>query len=67
MNEKVCWSCGHPYEHHTIEGGCNYEGANEHCDCVRYEDAEYLGEQRKRDIYTVSDRRRLNMRRNRRA
>ena len=59
MNDKVCWNCGHPYEHHTIAGGCSFEQAGDRCDCPKYEDNEYLGEQRKRDTYTLSDRRRL--------
>jgi hypothetical protein len=50
--------------YHTIAGGCSFapEGA-ERCDCPRYEDSEYYGEQRKRDTYTLSDRRRLTLRR----
>jgi hypothetical protein len=36
------------------------------CDCPRYEDSEYYGEQRKRDTYTLSDRRRLGQGRPRR-
>jgi hypothetical protein len=54
-------------EYHTIAGGCSFarEGG-ERCDCPRYEDSEYFGEQRKRDMYTLSDRRRLNLRRARR-
>jgi hypothetical protein len=64
VNERVCWNCGHLQERHTIAGGCSFapEGS-ERCDCPRYEDSEYSGEQRKRDTYTLSDRRRLNLRR----
>ncbi|MET0648571.1 MAG: hypothetical protein ABW208_18320 [Pyrinomonadaceae bacterium] len=60
MNDRSCWNCGHLQEHHTIAGGCSFaaEGA-ERCDCPRYEDSEYEGEQRKRDTYTLSDRRRI--------
>ena len=64
MNERVCWNCGHLQEYHTIAGGCSFAPAGgERCDCPRYEDSEYYGEQRKRDTYTLSDRRRLNLRR----
>lgn len=59
MNERTCWNCGHLYEYHTIAGGCSFAREAERCDCRRYEDSEYLGEQRKRDTYTLSDRRRL--------
>jgi hypothetical protein len=54
-------------EHHTIAGGCSFapEGG-ERCDCPRYEDSEYSGEQRKRDTYTLSDRRRIGQGRPRR-
>ena len=64
VNDRVCWNCGHLHEYHTIAGGCSFarEGG-ERCDCPRYEDSEYYGEQRKRDTYTLSDRRRLNLRR----
>ena len=68
MNGRSCWNCGHSQEHHTITGGCSFvvgEGA-ERCDCPRYEDSEYNGEQRKRDTYTLSDRRRLGQGRPRR-
>ena len=67
VNDRVCWNCGHLQGHHTIAGGCSFaaEGA-ERCDCPRYEDSEYDGEQRKRDTYTLSDRRRLSLRRTRR-
>ena len=60
VNDRACWNCGHPHEYHTIAGGCSFarEGG-ERCDCPRYEDSEYYGEQRKRDMYTLSDRRRL--------
>ncbi|HEV3470742.1 MAG TPA: hypothetical protein VG148_15565 [Pyrinomonadaceae bacterium] len=63
MNERFCWNCGHPYEYHTAAGGCSFGGGGERCDCPRYEDSEYYGEQRKRDTYTLSDRRRLQPRR----
>ncbi len=66
MNDKTCWNCSHIHEHHTIAGGCSFTREGEHCDCPRYEDNEYLGEQSKRDTYTLSDRRRLNLRRVRR-
>ena len=59
MNNRTCWNCGHYHEHHTIEGGCSFEREAERCDCARYEDGEYVGEQKKRDLYTLSDRRRL--------
>ena len=64
MNERVCWNCGHSQANHTIAGGCSFapEGS-ERCDCPRYEDGDYYGAQRKRDTYTLSDRRRLNLRR----
>jgi hypothetical protein len=51
------------HEYHTIAGGCSFARDGERCDCPRYEDSEYFGEQRKRDTYTLSDRRRLNLRR----
>ena len=41
-------------------------GGEQRCDCPRYEDSEYYGDQRKRDMYTLSDRRRLSLRRERR-
>lgn len=63
MNERVCWNCGHLQQHHTIAGGCSFAPGGERCDCPRYEDGDYFGEQRKRDMYTLSDRRRLNLRR----
>lgn len=64
MNERVCWNCGHLYEHHTAAGGvCSFRAGDESCDCPRYEDSEYFGRQKKRDIYTLSDRRRLTARR----
>ena len=66
MNEGSCWNCGHGHALHTIEGGCSFESGGEHCDCREYEDGEYKGEQRKRDTYTYSDTRRLNLRRGRR-
>ncbi|MDT5294280.1 MAG: hypothetical protein QOJ76_1160 [Acidobacteriota bacterium] len=51
-------------EYHTIAGGCSFALAGgERCDCPKYEDSEYNGEQRKRDTYTLSDRRRLSLRR----
>lgn len=60
MDDKTCWNCGHSFEHHlNIDGGCAYEADGARCDCAGYEDAEYAGHQRKRDLYTVSDRRRL--------
>jgi hypothetical protein len=64
VNDRSCWNCGHAQERHTIAGGCSFtpEGG-ERCDCPRYEDSEYSGEQRKRDTYTLSDRRRLTLRR----
>jgi hypothetical protein len=60
VNDRVCWNCGHSQEYHTIAGGCSFarEGS-ERCDCPKYEDSEYSGEQRKRDTYTLSDPRRL--------
>ncbi|MBA3242063.1 MAG: hypothetical protein H0T60_12620 [Acidobacteria bacterium] len=63
MNDRTCWNCGHLHEQHTIAGGCSFAREGEHCDCRAYEDGEYNGEQRKRDTYTYSDRRRLNLRR----
>jgi len=63
MNDRTCWNCGHLHEQHTIAGGCSFAREGEHCDCRVYEDGEYNGEQRKRDTYTYSDRRRLNLRR----
>lgn len=64
MADNLCWNCGHSFEHHSrIEGSCTFEGAAGRCDCAAYEDAEYLGHQRKRDLYTLSDRRRLSARR----
>lgn len=63
MNDRTCWNCGHLHEQHTIAGGCAFAREGEHCDCRTYEDGEYNGEQRKRDTYTYSDRRRLNLRR----
>ncbi len=67
MNDRSCWNCGHAHGQHTFEGGCSFERGGEHCDCREYEDGEYKGEQRKRDTYTYSDRRRLlNVRRDRR-
>lgn len=65
MEERVCWNCGHLYERHGFDGGCSVRDGEERCDCPRYEDSEYLGRQRKRDIYTLSDRRRLTARRQR--
>lgn len=59
MNERLCWNCGHYQGQHTIAGGCSHARGDERCDCPRYEDGEYLGEQRKRDTYTNSDMRRL--------
>jgi hypothetical protein len=61
MDENFCWNCGHAFDHHRkIDGGCAYGGGEvERCDCPGYEDAEYSGHQRKRDLYTLSDRRRL--------
>ncbi|HEV2706609.1 MAG TPA: hypothetical protein VGV59_11835 [Pyrinomonadaceae bacterium] len=66
MNERVCWNCGHFQEQHTIEGGCSFKVGEERCDCPRYEDSEYSGEQRKRDMYRHSDPRRLTAARRRR-
>ncbi len=66
MNDRTCWNCGHSHELHTIAGGCSFAHDGEHCDCREYEDGDYKGEQRKRDTYTYSDRRRLNQRRDRR-
>lgn len=64
MNNRSCWNCGHLQEYHTIAGGCSFtQGSKERCDCPRYEDSEYDGAQRKRDTYTLSDRRRLSLRR----
>ncbi|HEX8118355.1 MAG TPA: hypothetical protein VF521_13850 [Pyrinomonadaceae bacterium] len=67
MNDRSCWNCGHSQGDHTITGGCSFarEGG-ERCDCPRYEDSEYYGEQRKRDTYTLSDRRRIGQGRPRR-
>ena len=59
MNERFCWNCGHPQASHTREGGCSFGRDANACDCPVYEDSQYLGEQRKRDTYTYSDRRRL--------
>ena len=66
MNDRTCWNCGHTQEHHTIDGGCSFEREGVRCDCPRYEDSDYHGQQRKRDTYTLSDRRRLTHRRDRR-
>ena len=66
VNDRVCWNCGHLHEYHTIAGGCSFAREGERCDCPRYEDSEYDGEQHKRDTYTLSDRRRLSLRRARR-
>jgi len=66
VNDRTCWNCSHAQELHTIAGGCSFTRDGERCDCPRYEDSEYFGEQRKRDTYTLSDRRRLNLRRARR-
>ena len=67
MNDRTCWNCGHLHEYHTIAGGCSFApGDGERCDCPRYEDSEYYGEQRKRDTYTLSDRRRIGQGRPRR-
>ena len=67
MNDRSCWNCGHLHEYHTIAGGCSFApGGEERCDCPRYEDSEYYGEQRKRDTYTLSDRRRIGQGRPRR-
>jgi hypothetical protein len=66
VNDKSCWNCGHSQEQHTIAGGCSFVREDLRCNCPRYEDSEYYGEQRKRDTYTLSDRRRLNLRRVRR-
>jgi hypothetical protein len=64
VNDRVCWNCGHSQEQHKIAGGCSFAAeGGERCDCPRYEDSEYYGEQRKRDTYTLSDRRRLSLRR----
>jgi hypothetical protein len=63
MNDRTCWNCGHQQEYHTIAGGCSFTDNGEPCDCHAYEDSEYQGEQHKRDTYTLSDRRRLNIRR----
>jgi hypothetical protein len=65
MNDRTCWNCGHFHEQHTIAGGCSFARGEERCDCTLYEDSEYLGEQRKRDTYTYSDRRRLAVQRRR--
>jgi hypothetical protein len=67
VNDRSCWNCGHRQEHHTIAGGCSFAGeGGERCDCPRYEDSEYYGEQRKRDTHTLSDRRRIGQGRPRR-
>ena len=67
MNDRSCWNCGHLQGQHTIAGGCSFAGEGaQRCDCPRYEDSEYYGEQRKRDTYTLSDRRRLSLRRGKR-
>jgi hypothetical protein len=67
VNDRSCWNCGHSHEYHTIAGGCSFAGEGEgRCDCPRYEDSEYYGEQRKRDMYTLSDRRRIGQGRPRR-
>jgi hypothetical protein len=60
MRDNTCWNCGHSFESHVrIEGRCGFETEQGRCDCEGYEDAEYFGHQRKRDLYTLSDRRRL--------
>ena len=60
MSDRLCWNCGHSFEHHRqIEGVCTFGGNEGRCDCTEYEDAEQIGHQRKRDLYTLSDRRRL--------
>ena len=64
MNDRACWNCGHSHGLHTIDGGCSFTREGERCDCPTYEDGEYLGQQRKRDTYTNSDRRRAGAKRN---
>ncbi|HEX8853714.1 MAG TPA: hypothetical protein VF754_09520 [Pyrinomonadaceae bacterium] len=66
MNERICWNCGHFQEQHTTDGGCSFAVGEERCDCPRYEDSEYSGEQRKRDMYRNSDPRRQTAARRRR-
>jgi hypothetical protein len=63
MNDNSCWNCGHSHAQHTVRSGCSYKLGGEKCDCPRYEDSEYYGEQRKRDMYRLSDMRRLGHRR----
>jgi hypothetical protein len=63
VDERTCWNCGHGQADHTIAGGCSVKIGDEKCDCTGYEDSEYQGEQRKRDLYRYSDMRRLGHRR----
>lgn len=65
MNDRVCWNCGHFYEHHDFDGRCSHGagGGGERCECPGFENSQYLGKQMKRDLYTLSDRRRLVARR----
>lgn len=63
MNDRSCWNCGHAQARHTVAGGCSFKVGEEKCDCPGYEDSEYHGEQRKRDMYTLSDMRRHGHRR----
>ena len=66
VNSRICWNCGHDRGHHTFKGDCAFVREGVICDCPRYEDGEFLGHQRKRDLYTLSDRRRLGQQRVRR-
>jgi len=59
MNNGICWNCGHFHEYHTIKGGCSFPQGQGTCDCKGYEDSEYFGEQKKRDLYTRSDQRKI--------
>lgn len=68
MSDRFCWNCSHSFNYHNrIEGACTFgddsDDSAARCDCEQYEDAEHLGHQRKRDLYTLSDRRRLKARR----
>jgi len=63
VNERTCWNCGHGQAAHTIAARCSVKAEGEKCECPGYEDSEYQGEQRKRDMYRFSDMRRLGLRR----
>ncbi|MEA3013004.1 MAG: hypothetical protein QOD42_1549 [Sphingomonadales bacterium] len=62
MRDRFCWHCGHTQPLHTYAGGCSFAPPPAGCDCPRYEDGEFYGQQLKRDTHTLSDRRRLGLR-----